>query len=56
MTIINIASTSYHVKIIQGDGDKGVYDAFNKAVPFSKGKYILSLILMINSHAQMKMN
>lgn len=40
---IEIASSFHHVKIIQSNGDKGVYDAFNKAVPFAKGKYILFL-------------
>lgn len=40
---IEIASSFHHVNIIQGGGDKGVYDAFNKAVSFTKGKYILFL-------------
>ena len=40
---IEIASSFNHVKVIQSNGDKGVYDAFNKAVPFAKGNYILFL-------------
>ena len=40
---IEIASTFHHIKILQSNGDKGVYDAFNKSVPFAKGKYILFL-------------
>lgn len=40
---IEIASSFHHVKVIQSNGDKSVYDAFNKAVPFTKGKYILFL-------------
>ena len=40
---LKFASSFDHVKIIQSSGDKGVYDAFNKAVPFTNGKYILYL-------------